>query len=172
MSVLFADWLSSHPGIENESEIILQYIREETNNERKDMTQWDFVEFKNVFMQKVRDARAKHRGKEAVGVTIMDGQGASEFGDQFAKLLAQLDMPVIHLLRRNKLRMLISRQAMRYQRDHLGDVEEERGQNRGHALDQQHLALLRAYKPPLKVDILVDKLTGRYCFFSCFGSLE
>lgn len=124
------------------------------------MSQMNFVEYANVFEEKIRDARAKQRDKEAVGVTIMDSQGASEFGEQFAKLLSQLDIPVIHLLRRNKLRMLISRQAMRYQRDHLGDVEEERGQNRGHALDHQHLELLRAYKPPLKVDILLDKLTG------------
>ena len=137
----------------------MQHIRA-GNNERKDMSQWTWLEYKHVLLGKLSEMRNTHADKEAAVITVMYGQGALEFGAELAALCADFDIPVLHLLRRNKLRMAISRQAMRSQKEHMDNLTTERGQNRGHALNETHLEALRALKPEIKPDNLVERLRG------------
>lgn len=114
---MMEDFLDSAPlhVVACESEIMLHYTKNIKSMNGGKNQNWKWADYQAQLMDRLRDIRERNREKLAVGVTIMYGQGAQIFARQLVEICQRFDIPVIHLMRRNKLRMIISRSAMRYE---------------------------------------------------------
>jgi hypothetical protein len=64
---------------------------------------------------RIRKLRRQNAGNAVAGFTILYGQGSIAYSARIVALCKRLNVPVFHLIRRNKLRLLISREALAFE---------------------------------------------------------
>lgn len=132
---MLEDFLDSGGVIGCESEVMLHYTKNLKSMDGGKEENWRWDDYEQQLIDRLRDIRERNVEKHAVGITIMYGQGAQVFSRQLAELCQHFDIPIIHLMRRNKLRMIVSRVAMRHEGESGNESNGERkshGDNIGH----------------------------------------
>jgi len=158
---MLEDFLDSNQELQldhGSNEIMADYGPKFENTPNETLWHWSIYEAE--LLRVLMDIRAKNPGRESCGVTIMYGQGGHRFVSEYAKFAERLDIPIIHLVRKNKLRIVISWKCLLHQFEvWRGYDRYHHGNNYGHALDATHLEKLRRFKPWINTDTVYSDLT-------------